>query len=256
MGRLSVLIYGCVCYLIGMGSILYGIGFIQNFAVPKSIDTGNPATLGAGLTVDFLLLGLFGLQHSLMARPGFKAWWTRIVPPAVERSTYVLLSGLALSALFWLWQPLPGAIWSVSDPAGRAILHTLFGLGWLIMVAASFLISHWDLMGLRQTYLYFRGAAYPPLTFRIPLLYRVVRHPMMFGILIAFWSTPDMSVGRLLFSLCMTAYVLVATRLEERDLVTVHGEPYREYQRQVPMLFPLPRKPRAAERRGGGCAEP
>lgn len=237
-GRLLAAIYGGLCYAIFLGTFLYGVGFVGNLFVPKSIDSGRPGVVGAALLTDGLLLGLFAAQHSLMARPAFKRWWTRLVPQPIERSTFVLFASLTLILLFWQWRPIGGVIWQVEQPVGRALLLGLYALGWLIVVLGSFLISHFDLFGLRQVYLNLRQQPYTYPGFRTPLLYRYLRHPMMLGFLIAFWATPHMSASHLLFAAGMTAYILIGTRLEERDLNHHFGDEYRRYQQTTPMLIP------------------
>lgn len=242
MGRISVFVYGVLSYLVFLASFLYAIGFVGNFLVPKSIDSGTSPNLVAAVIINLVLLGLFAIQHSVMARPAFKRWWTRYIPPAAERSTYVLLSSLLLFLLFWLWQPLPATVWAVENPVGVFILWALFALGWLTVLLSTFMIDHFDLFGLRQIWLHWRGHDYVPPAFRTTALYRYVRHPIMLGFIIAFWATPQMSVGHLLFAIMTTAYILIGVTLEEQDLKKHIGETYRDYQRKVPMLFPKLRR--------------
>ncbi|HET7587977.1 MAG TPA: isoprenylcysteine carboxylmethyltransferase family protein [Gammaproteobacteria bacterium] len=248
MGRAIIALYGALSYLVFLITFLYAIGFVGDLFVPKTIDSGTAATsTAAAFVIDVLLLGLFAVQHSGMARRGFKGWLTKVVPRAAERSTYVLLSSAALILLFWLWQPLPGVIWQVESPAGQLGLYILYALGWLIVLTGTFMINHFDLFGLQQVWLNLRGRSSPPSEFRTTLFYKVVRHPLMLGFVIAFWATPYMSVGHLLFSVATSGYILVALQLEERDLVAAFGDTYRDYRRRVPMLLPLPhRRPKAA----------
>jgi protein-S-isoprenylcysteine O-methyltransferase Ste14 len=238
MKRWLAFAYGVVSYAVFFGTFLYAIGFIGNFAVPRSIDSPREGSLGAALLLNLGLLGLFVVQHSGMARSGFKSWLTQALPQAVERSTYVLASSLALLLLFWQWRPLGGVVWDVEAPFGRILLHTGFALGFLIVLVATFLINHLDLFGLRQVWLYLRRRPYTPLAFRTPAPYKLVRHPLYVGWLLAFWATPTMTVTHLFFALVTTAYILAAIRLEERDLVAVHGASYTEYRQRVPMLVP------------------
>lgn len=241
MGRMLFFFYGLVSYAVFFGSFLYSVGFLENRIVPKSIDSGGPVAAGQAILTNALLLGLFALQHSVMARKGFKRWWTRFVPEPVERSTYVLLSGLVFFLLFWQWQPVAGAAWTVENPAVRMILKAFFWLGWALVVTGSFLVNHFDLFGLRQAYLRLKGKEYTDIGFKAPALYKIVRHPIMLGYLLAFWSTSHMTTGHLLFAGAMTLYILIGVRLEERDLVSMHGAAYEEYQQRVSMLLPVPK---------------
>ncbi|HEY7120214.1 MAG TPA: hypothetical protein VH475_26740 [Tepidisphaeraceae bacterium] len=239
--RSLVLAYAIVSYALFFVTYVYTAGFLGNLVVPKSIDSPRDVSLARALLVDAGLLLLFALQHSVMARPTFKRWWTRYVPEPAERITYVLFSSLALILLFWLWQPIGGTIWHIENPLGRGAMHALFASGFLIVLVASFLINHFDLFGLRQGWLYFRGRPYTPLKFATPALYSVVRHPLYVGWLLCFWATPTMTVAHAFLAICMTAYILVAIQLEERNLVEFHPD-YAGYRRQVPMLIPRPRR--------------
>ena len=211
--------------------------FVGNFLVPKTIDSGPTASLGIALLVNIALLGVFAIQHSVMARPTFKRWWTKIIPEPTERSTYTLLSSLALLLLFWQWQPMGGVIWSVSSSAAQIALYSLFGFGWGLVLISTFLINHFDLFGLRQVWLYYRKRAYTEVNFVTPLPYRIVRHPLYVGWLFAFWCTPTMTTTHLVFSVMTSAYILIAIQLEEHDLKAVHAD-YADYKRRVPMLIP------------------
>ena len=241
MGRIVAFVYGLVSYAVFFVTFLYAAGFVGNLMVPKSLDGAPVGPFGTSLLINLGLLGLFAVQHSVMARPAFKRAWTRIVPQPVERSTYVLASSLALILLFWQWRPLGGVVWDVQDPIGRAVLYAGFAFGWLLVLVTTFLINHFDLFGLRQVWLHLRGQPYRPLVFKTPGPYRLVRHPLYVGWLFAFWSTPTMTVTHLLFAAVTTAYILVAIRFEERDLVDAHPE-YAAYARRVPMLIPIPRR--------------
>lgn len=243
-GRALVIVYGVASYLVFLASFLYAVGFVGDILVPKSIDSGASARLPAALLVDTVLLLLFAVPHSVMARPAFKRWWTKFVPPPVERSTYVLVSSLLLGLLFWQWRPIPAVVWNVGHPAGRWLLHAVFWAGWALVLVSTFLIDHFDLFGLRQVFLYASGREYTQHAFRITGLYRYIRHPLMTGFLLAFWATPTMTVGHLLFAVATTGYILIALQLEERDLHSFHGEQYRAYRKQAGMLLPLPRFPK------------
>jgi protein-S-isoprenylcysteine O-methyltransferase Ste14 len=245
LNRITAFVYGVFCYLVFFATFLYAIGFLGNFLVPKSIDSGRETPFLYALAINAVLLALFALQHSVMARPWFKAAWTRVVPSSVERSTYVLFSSLALLLLFWKWEPMGGVIWKVTNPDGQLALNALYGLGVLIILAATFLINHFDLFGLRQVWLNLRGIPYTNLSFSTPGLYRIVRHPLYVGWLLMFWAAPVMTVAHLVFALGTTAYILIAIQFEERDLVQAHAE-YAEYRRRVPMIIPIgPSKQRA-----------
>jgi len=251
MKRLLMIGYGAASYLVGLAAFVYAIGFVGNIAVPRSIDRGVTAPIGQAVVVNVLLLGVFGVQHSVMARPAFKRWWTQTVPRSIERSTYVLGTGLVLFVLFWRWRTMPAMIWDVTWRPGRLVLQLLLWLGWLICLASTFMINHFDLFGLRQVYLAWRGQVYRELGFRSPLLYRLVRHPLLLGFIVAFWASPTMTAGHLLFTLVTTGYILFAVRLEERDLMAALGDQYRDYRERVPMLVPGPRMgvPRRRERK-------
>lgn len=236
--RLAVLAYGAVCYVIFFATFLYSLGFIGDFVVPKTIDSTPSDPFWVALAVDLVLLGVFAVQHSVMARPAFKRRLSAFLPEAAERSTYVLLSSLALLLLFWQWRPMGGVVWHTEHPLAVAVLYAGFGFGWLLVLATTFLINHFDLFGLRQVWLYFGNQPYRSLRFVTPGPYRLVRHPLYVGWLCAFWFTPSMTVAHLVFALATTAYILIAIRLEERDLVGVHGTDYLRYRERTPALVP------------------
>jgi protein-S-isoprenylcysteine O-methyltransferase Ste14 len=240
--RAVFLTYGVVSYLVFFGTFLYAVGFIGGFGVPRPLDGVPVVPLSRAIAVDVALLGLFAVQHSVMARRWFKEQWTRLVPTPVERSTYVLFSSLALIALFAFWQPLGGSVWSVRNPVGRAALYAGFAFGWGLLLLCTFLINHFDLFGLRQVWLFATGRSYTTLRFVMPGPYRLVRHPLYVGWLFSFWMTPNMTLSHLLFAVMTTAYILVAIQFEERDLVREHGASYEEYRRRVPMLWPRARR--------------
>ena len=241
MSRITAFAYGLAAYAVFFATFLYSITFVGAFAVPRTVDAGGPqAGTVEALLVNGALLLLFAVQHSVMARQEFKRRWTRVVPQSVERSTYVLLSSLVLALLFWQWRPMPAVVWDVEAAWARGAIWTIFALGWLLVLASTFMISHFDLFGLRQVWLRLRELPYRPIEFQLSFLYRFVRHPLLLGFLIAFWAAPTMTVGHLLFAVATTGYILVGVKLEERDLAQAHGEAYEAYRRTTPMLVPLP----------------
>jgi methanethiol S-methyltransferase len=237
LARFLMMLYAILSYAVFLVSFLYALGFIGNHVVPRSIDVGGPANLSAAILVNLLLLGLFALQHSMMARPAFKRWWARNFPVACQRSTYVLLSSLSLLLLFWQWRPIPIPVWRIDGIAAWLLIGVQW-LGWLIVLASTFMIDHFDLSGLRQAFFALRGAGQPGQSFKTPLLYKIVRHPLMLGFLLAFWATPRMTAGHLLFAIMTTAYILVGLQFEERDLIAEFGTTYQQYRERVPMLVP------------------
>jgi protein-S-isoprenylcysteine O-methyltransferase Ste14 len=239
--------YGFLAYAFFLATFLYAIAFVGNLPVARTIDSGPPGDLATAMIVNLVLLGLFAVQHSVMARPAFKRWWTRIIPEPAERSTYVLVSSLLLALLIWKWQPLPQLVWSIENSSLRLLVQASFWAGWVVLLSSTFMINHFDLFGLRQVYLRLKDEPYRPLPFTKVAFYKFVRHPIMLGFLIAFWSAPAMSVGHLLFSVATTGYIFIGIFLEERDLRRAHGAQYEAYAREAAMIVPLPRRRGAAD---------
>ena len=238
MIRLLALLYGLVAYLVFFGAFLHAIGFVNGLLVFKTLDTGPAASTAVALVINVLLMSLFAIQHSVMARPGFKSWWTKLVSPTIERSTYVLLASLALFLLIWQWRPIPTIVWEVTDPSAWLAIQALSFAGWGIVLFSTFLINHFELFGLQQVVLNLAGRTADEQRFKTPVLYKLVRHPIYLGFIIAFWAAPVMTAGHLLFAAVTTAYIFVGIMLEERDLIALFGDEYRRYRDRVGMLFP------------------
>jgi methanethiol S-methyltransferase len=243
MTAFLMVLYGLVTYGFFFATFVYAIGFVGNLPLPTSIDSGTATPLSEALIVNLLLLGLFAVQHSVMARPAFKRWWTRIVPEPIERSTYVLAATLALALLLWQWRPIPEPlVWNIEHQGGGIAIQAVFWLGWIVLLISTFLLNHFELFGLRQVFARLFGRAIPAPVFRTPLFYRHVRHPIYLGFMLAFWATPRMTAGHLLFAIGTTGYILIGIYFEERDLVAQFGNRYGQYREQVSMLLPWPRK--------------
>lgn len=243
MLRVLAFTYGLAGYIAATITILYAIVFVGDFLVPKTIDSGGPATpLVQALIINVALLGLFAVQHSGMARRGFKRVWTRLVPQPIERSTYVWFSALLLALLYWQWRPIPGVVWEVDNAVGAGVLWALFGLGWALVFVSVRLIDEMELFGVKQVYAFLRRREPEPVPFKTPALYKIVRHPLYLGFLLAFWAIPTMTWGHLLFAAATTGYILIAVQLEERDLTAAFGDEYRDYRKRVPMILPAGRK--------------
>jgi protein-S-isoprenylcysteine O-methyltransferase Ste14 len=240
MAGLFAALYGVVAYGVTLVALLYLVGFVGNLLVPKSIDAGASGPLLQSVIVDATLIALFAIQHSVMARQGFKRWWTRVVPASIERSTYVLFTSLVLLLLYWQWQPIPASVWTVHNTVAAGVLDGTFWLGWAVLVGSTFLINHFELFGLSQVFARLFGKQLSDPKFRTPLLYRYVRHPIYLGVLLAVWATPSMTVGHLLFAGMITGYILIGIQLEERDLLKQFGDQYRRYRERASMLIPLP----------------
>jgi methanethiol S-methyltransferase len=245
MSRFLGLVYGVLVYVFFLVTFSYAVAFVANAPGIKAIDSGVAGDYGTAIVVNLALLGLFAVQHSVMARQGFKRWWTTIVPKHLERSTFVLAASLALALLLWQWRPMPGVVWNVTDPLWQGVLWALFALGWAILLFSTFLLNHFELFGLQQVYQNWRGRVASPTSFKTPSLYKYMRHPLYFGFLLGFWAAPTMSEGHLLFAVGCTGYILIGIWFEERDLIAQFGDRYRRYREQVPMLIPYPGKRKA-----------
>jgi methanethiol S-methyltransferase len=241
MNKVLTTMYGIISYVVFFLSFLYAIGFVGNLPVPKSIDSGDVGAIVPSLIINVVLLGLFAVPHSIMARPAFKQWLTKFIPEVIERSTYVLVSSLLLFLLYAFWEPIPSVIWNVESAIGSMILTAIFWLGWLVVLLSTFMVNHFDLFGLRQVYINFKGQKYRHLEFKVVGLYKICRHPIMLGFIIAFWATPTMTTGHLLFAVMTTAYIFIALQFEERDMASFFGDVYKNYQKKVPMVFPFKR---------------
>lgn len=243
MKRVIIFLYGFIAYVLFLGTFLYAIVFVGDFLVPKTINTGPETPFAKALVINLALLSAFALQHSIMARPGFKRWWTQFVHPAIERSTYVLMTNLVLMLLYWQWRPMPAIVWELQNEMAVNVMYSIFALGWLIVLLSTFMINHFDLFGLKQVYEYLKNITPKPISFKQPALYQVVRHPIMLGFIIGFWATPVMTMGHLVFAVTTTLYIIIAVKfLEERDLRNIHEDAYVEYQKRVPMLIPFLKK--------------
>lgn len=243
MQRTLVFIYGTISYLIGLSALMYWFGFMGNLSfLPKTIDTGNPGPLAESVVINIALITLFGVQHAIMARKGFKKVITKIIPVAAERSTFVLMTGLVLALILWQWRPITITVWNVQSEIAQVVIYGLFWSGWALLVFSSFLINHFELFGLQQIWFNLTKNPIPEITFKMPLLYKVIRHPMMLGVLVGMWSIPHMTVGHMIFAMAMTIYTVIGVKMEERDLVANHGERYVRYKKQVPGIIPSLRK--------------
>jgi len=238
MKRTLVFLYGIISYVIFFAVFLYAIGFVGGLLVPQTVDTAVEAPLAQAILINTILLGLFAVQHTIMARQSFKHWLTRILPKAAERSTFVLVTSLLLALIFWQWRSVPAIVWDISHPVGVTVMWLLFVMGWVLVLLSTFLTSHADLFGVRQTYYYWLNKEYHPIAFKKSLFYKWVRHPLLLGFIIAFWATPTMTVGHLLFAGLTTGYTLIGIQFEERDLIRIHGDDYKQYKKSTPMLIP------------------